>query len=514
MQTANGPAPSESPGADISASPAEQSDKRTTSDSDARPPVVQIERVSKQFRGVAALRGVSLNIERGEIFGLLGPNGAGKSTLLKLLLGFLHSDSGAVKLFGSTDLTRAHARIGYLPEQPSYHGNFSGREYVQFQARLAGLSARDARTMAARALKRVGLEEAANRRIRTYSKGMKQRLGLAVAVYACGDTPPELLVLDEPASGLAPEGQVAVREVLLDCNRLGSTILLCSHQLTEVERICSQVGILRGGRLVALTRLDDQSRAVIVAAPRPRALELSTFLIEYLRNLHPAVIVKGGLVEDERLYVSLPTGDDVPHAAAMKAAAIKAMVDARWDIISLHVENRDLESIYLQAVRPSRKDAATPDPAGGKSLEAAATAEAEPAEVAATEVAATEVAAAEGEQPQPGIVDADGAGALVDAAHTIGTEADEPGQPEGVEVVPPIQPLPVRPVSPNGSAAVSQDAVAPPVEISAGEVPATGMRSGPSTAPLPPLPASIASEADAGPQDSWVRDLRREGEEH
>ncbi|HYP18545.1 MAG TPA: ATP-binding cassette domain-containing protein, partial [Chloroflexia bacterium] len=405
-------------------------------------------------------------------------------------------------------------------EQPSYHGNFSGREYVQFQARLTGLSARDAKTMAARALKRVGLEEAANRRIRTYSKGMKQRLGLAVAVYACGDTPPELLVLDEPASGLAPEGQVAVREVLLDCNRLGSTILLCSHQLTEVERICSQVGILRGGRLVALTRLDDQSRAVIVAAPRPRALELSTFLIEYLRNLHPAVLVKGGLVEDERLYVSLPTGDDVPHAAAMKAAAIKAMVDARWDILSLHVENRDLESIYLQAVRPSRKDAATPDPAGGKSLEAAATAEDAPAEVAATEVALTEAAltevepAVDGEQPQPGIVDADGAGATADAVPTIGTEADEPGQPEVVEVVPPIQPLPVRPVSPNGSAAASQDAVALPVETSAGEVPATGMRSGPSTAPLPPLPASIASEADAGPQDSWVRDLRREGEEH
>ncbi|HVF99804.1 MAG TPA: ATP-binding cassette domain-containing protein [Chloroflexia bacterium] len=482
-----------------------------TTESHARPPVVQIERVSKQFRGVAALRGVSLNIERGEIFGLLGPNGAGKSTLLKLLLGFLHTDSGAVKLFGSTDLTRAHARIGYLPEQPSYHGNFSGREYVEFQARLAGLSARDARTMAARALKRVGLEEAANRRIRTYSKGMKQRLGLAVAVYACGDTPPELLVLDEPASGLAPEGQVAVREVLLDCNRLGSTILLCSHQLTEVERICSQVGILRGGRLVGLTRLDDQSRAVIVAAPRPRALELSAYLIEYLRNLHPAVLVKGGLVEDERLYVSLPTGDDVPHAAAMKAAAIKAMVDARWDILSLHVENRDLESIYLQAVRPPRKDAATPDQAGGKSVEAVATAEVTPAEVAPTEV----TPAGEAEQPQSGAVEAgDDAGATAPAAQTIGTEAVEAGYPEPVEVVSQIQPLPVRPVSPNGSAAASQDAVVLPVATSDGEAPATGMRSGPSTAPLPPLPESIASEADAGPQDSWVRDLRREGEEH
>ncbi|HEX8220223.1 MAG TPA: ATP-binding cassette domain-containing protein [Chloroflexia bacterium] len=510
MQPPNGPALSESPGADISATPAEQSDKRTTTESNARLPIVQIERVSKQFRGVAALRGVSLSIERGEIFGLLGPNGAGKSTLLKLLLGFLHADAGAVKLFGSTDLTRAHARIGYLPEQPSYHGNFSGREYVEFQARLAGLSARDARTVTTRALKRVGLEEAANRRIRTYSKGMKQLLGLAVAVYACGDTPPELLVLDEPASGLAPEGQVAVREVLLDSNRLGSTILLCSHQLTEVERICSQVGILRGGRLVGLTRLDDKSRAVIVAAPRPRALELSTFLIEYLRNLHPAVIVKGGLVEDERLFVSLPTGDDVPHAAAMKAAALKAMVDARWDILSLHVEDRDLESIYLQAVRPPRKDAATTHQAGSKSVEAATIART--AEIAPVE----EAPAVEGEQPQPGIVDATGgAGLTADADAPVGTEAVEAGQPGPVEVAPPIQPLPVRPVSPNGSAAAPQgDEVGLPVEAAAGEAPAPLMRSGPSTAPLPPLPESIGSEAAAGQEDSWARDLRREGEEH
>jgi ABC-2 type transport system ATP-binding protein len=512
MQSANSPASVEGIPLDLPATPAEQGGNPTTIASDAQPPVVQIERVSKQFRGVAALRSVSLNIGRGEIFGLLGPNGAGKSTLLKLLLGFLHSDSGSIKLFGSTDLTRSHARIGYLPEQPRYHGNFSGREYVEFQARLAGLSTRDARAITSRALKRVGLEEAANRRIRTYSKGMKQRLGLAVAVYASGDSPPELLVLDEPASGLAPEGQTAVREVLLDSNRLGSTILLCSHQLTEVERICSQVGILRGGRLVALTRLDDQSRAVIVAAPRPRALELAAFLIEYLRNLHPAVIVKGGLAEGERLMVSLPTGDDVPHAAAMKAAAIKAIVDARWDIISLHVEDRDLESIYLQAVRPPRKDAATSDQAGGRALEVVTTTEAAPVEVTPV---------VEGEQPQLGAVGAAvDAGTIPDEAREVGTEAVASAQPEPVEGevevegVAPIQPLPVRPVSPNGSAAVSQEVAGLPVEAPAVEAAATGMRSGPSTAPLPPLPDSIASQPEAPPDDPWVRDLRREGEEH
>ncbi len=313
---------------------------------------------------MGALRNVSFDIGRGEIFGLLGPNGAGKSTLLKLLLGFLNPDGGTVRLFGSSDLTASHARIGYLPEQPRYHSNFTGREYLEFQSRLAGLSGRDAKTVAARALKTGGLEDAGRRRIRTYSKGMRQRLGLAVAVSAGGDTPPELLILDEPASGLAPEGQAAIREVLLECRKQGSTILLCSHQLTEVERICSQVGILRAGRLVALTALHDESRVMITATPRPRAMELAPHLVEYLEHLHPSVAIKGGVQPEEPLYVSLPTGPSVAHSAALKAAAIRAIVDALWDITAVRVEHRDLESIYLQAVRPSTKEAGKPDQNG------------------------------------------------------------------------------------------------------------------------------------------------------
>ncbi len=197
-------------------------------------PVISMEKVSKSFRNVAALRNVSLSIEPGEIYGLLGPNGAGKSTVLKLLLGFLMPDSGKVRLFGSSDLARAHTRLGYLPEQPRYHTNFTGREYLALHARLRGLKAESASGATERLIEAVGLKDAAARRIKTYSKGMRQRLGLAVALMTGTGAPPELLVLDEPASGLAPEGQVAVREVILDCKRQGTTVLLCSHQLTEV----------------------------------------------------------------------------------------------------------------------------------------------------------------------------------------------------------------------------------------------------------------------------------------
>jgi ABC-2 type transport system ATP-binding protein len=445
-------------------------------------PVVEIERVSKQFRGVQALRGVSFNIERGEIFGLLGPNGAGKSTLLKLLMGFLEPDSGSVRLFGSDDLTKAHAHIGYLPEQPRYHLNFSGREYLEFQCRLAGLRSPDAHTVAARALKMVGIEEAANRRIRTYSKGMRQRLGLAVAVCVGGDSPPELLVLDEPASGLAPEGQVAVREVLLECRRQGSTILLCSHQLTEVERICSRVGILRAGRLVTLAPLHDESRVLIVASPRPRALEVAPALIQYLEELHPSVAIKGGEREDEPLMVSLPTGSSVPHAAALKAAAIRAIVDGLWDITSVHVEHRDLETIYLQAVRPPSKSS---DDNGS------------PAAIAASDEPAALEPVALSPEATPG-------GAAAQASDTPATE--EPPPVAAVQDNWPVAlpPLPVRPLSSNGASssagATTQDG--------------TKARTGPSTSPLPPLPEAGEAHSQAeGALDSWGRDLRRNGEE-
>ncbi len=327
------------------------------------PPIISIEQVGKRFNNVVALREVSLVIERGEMFGLLGPNGAGKSTLLKLLLGFLRPDEGGIRLFGSTDLTRAHARLGYLPERPRYHGNFTGREYLRFHAGLEGLEG-NAKRAADGVLEAVGLGGAANRRIKTYSKGMLQRLGLAVALLNGKGEPPELLVLDEPASGLDPEGQVAIRDLILDCKRRGSTVLLCSHQLTEVERICSHVGVLRGGRLVTKAYLAGSQRVNITGVPRNGAVEIASYLIEYLRKLDPGVRITGGQSESDPLHVSLPTGDDASRAAAIKAAALKAMIDGRWDITSVHIESKELETLYLQAVQP-------PVPAPEKSADGA-----------------------------------------------------------------------------------------------------------------------------------------------
>jgi ABC-2 type transport system ATP-binding protein len=310
-------------------------------------PIIKTERLSKRLRGVQALRNLSITVRPGEVYGLVGAQGAGKSTLAHLILGFLRPDGGTMRLFGSENIDRARARIGYLPERPRYHSNFTGRDYLRFHAELSGLKGRDAQLVVGRVADSVGLGDAARKLVRGYSKPVRQRLGLAVALLAGGSEPPELLVLDEPATGLDDEVGATFREVVLDCKGRGSTVLICSRELTQVERVCTSLGILRAGRLLLQTHIDESPRVHLVAVAREGAEEILPDLQQYLHNLHPSAAVRSS---GERLHVVLPGGPDIPHATAMKAAALRAMVDAQWDIISVYTENRDLESLFMQAV--------------------------------------------------------------------------------------------------------------------------------------------------------------------
>ncbi|HKP52991.1 MAG TPA: ABC transporter ATP-binding protein [Chloroflexia bacterium] len=315
-------------------------------------PVIRTERLTKRIRGGYIVRNVSMSVKPGEVYGLIGGQGAGKSTLTQLLLGFLHPDGGTVRLFGSESLRRARARVGYLPEKPRYHGNFTGRGYLRFHGELSGLKGREAQLVADRVADTVGLGQAARKLIGGYSKAARQKLGLAVALLAGGAEPPELLVLDEPATGHDEEIATLFRDVVLDCKARGSTVLVCSRELTLVERACTSVGILRAGRLLVQTHIDESPRTHLVGVAREGAGEILTHLTDYLNRLHPSVLVRGGASEGEHLHVVLPAGPGVAHAVAMKAAALRAMVDARWDIVSVYTENRDLESLFLQAVPP------------------------------------------------------------------------------------------------------------------------------------------------------------------
>ncbi len=213
---------------------------------------VTLDAVDRRFGAVHALKALSLTVAPGEVLGLLGHNGAGKSTLMKLVLGILAPSSGVVTVLGHDPRGRGardlRLQLGYLPENVSFYDNLSGREVLRYFARLKRVAVRDAD----RLLERVGLGEAAGRRVRTYSKGMRQRLGLAQALLG----QPRLLLLDEPTVGLDP---MAVQDVygMIDTLRgNGTSVILSSHVLPGVERHIDRVAILCQGRLLASGTID------------------------------------------------------------------------------------------------------------------------------------------------------------------------------------------------------------------------------------------------------------------
>ncbi|MFA6092803.1 MAG: ABC transporter ATP-binding protein [Elusimicrobiota bacterium] len=208
----------------------------------------------KYSRGV---RGLHLNIEQGEIFGLLGLNGQGKTTTLKLSLGLLEPTAGTVRVFGQDPFEpAARAQLGYLPELPYFYPHLSPREALGFYARLSKVPRKSLRRRIDDALADVGLLAAADRRASEFSKGMLQRLGLAQAMLHR----PKLYVLDEPVSGLDPLAVHDIRNMLAKLNTQGATILLASHSISEVERLCRRVGILVEGRLARILTSADWAK--------------------------------------------------------------------------------------------------------------------------------------------------------------------------------------------------------------------------------------------------------------
>jgi len=201
-----------------------------------------------------AVDGLNLNVQAGEVFGFLGPNGAGKTTTMNVLLGFVNATSGSASIFG-VDIRQpiARQRIGYLPELTYYYKFLNTEELLRFYARIFQIprSQREARIDAV--LKLVELESARKRLIKTYSKGMQQRVGLAQALI----NNPDLLILDEPTSGLDPIGRMKVREIIERLKGEGKTVFFSSHELGEVETVCDRVAILNQGQLKVEGRVHD-----------------------------------------------------------------------------------------------------------------------------------------------------------------------------------------------------------------------------------------------------------------
>jgi ABC-2 type transport system ATP-binding protein len=298
--------------------------------------ILRLENVTKVFevglrrKRVRAVDDLTLTVNEGEVFGFVGPNGAGKTTTIKMLMGLIFPTSGQAFVFDAPIPSQAaKSRIGYLPEHPAWYEFLTGAEALRFFAELAGVAPADRRRRCAELLGLVGLADAADRQLRKYSKGMQQRLGIAQALV--GD--PDLVVLDEPMSGLDPLGRKEMRDLMLELKRRGKTVFFSTHILPDVETLCDRVGVILGGRLRDVGRIDD------LLAANVRAVELTA-------TVPPAAcgaLSRGKVLSAEADRVTA-TFDD--PAAADEAVA--AVVRGGGRVISLTSHRETLEDFFVR----------------------------------------------------------------------------------------------------------------------------------------------------------------------
>jgi len=221
---------------------------------------VAVEGLTKVFpvpfrrKSITAVRDLNLRVEAGEVYGLLGPNGSGKSTTLKIILGLAWPTRGRTEIFGrDSSLVESRQAVGFLPENPYFYKFLTGEETLRFFGKLCRVNGSRLKSRVRELLELVGLTNARDQRLSTYSKGMLQRIGLAQALI----NEPKLVVLDEPTAGVDPAGSRDIRNLIVDLKQCGITVLLSSHLLTQVQEICDRVGILARGVLVREGRLEE-----------------------------------------------------------------------------------------------------------------------------------------------------------------------------------------------------------------------------------------------------------------
>ncbi len=290
-------------------------------------PVITTRALTKQFGSVRAVDGVSLDVRAGDIYGFLGANGSGKTTTVRMLLGLVLATSGEIDLFGGRMPAQARTllpRIGALIEGPAAYGHLSGRANLALLDASGPNHGRASRARRIEAvLEQVGLAGVGRKRVKAYSLGMRQRLGLAAALL----TEPELLILDEPTNGLDPQGIHEIRELLLTLHANGTTVFLSSHLLAEIEQMCTRIGVLDRGRLVIedeLAHLRAPTGRTIVHTPTPAAA---------VRALNGRVVAQDG----QRLVVAGGDPAETNHL----------LVSAGVPVTELVAERPSLEEVIL-----------------------------------------------------------------------------------------------------------------------------------------------------------------------
>lgn len=304
--------------------------------------VVEVDRLEKRYqsgfllRSVQAVRDISFKVEAGQVFGFLGPNGAGKTTTIRVLMGLIRATSGTVKLFGQPAPSRtARARIGFLPESPYFYDYLTVTELLDLAGRLCGVPSAERRKRADELISLVGLQKARNIRLKKYSKGMLQRAGIAQSLIA----DPELVIYDEPMSGLDPVGRKEVRDIIRGLGERGKTVMFSSHILADVEMICDHVAFVAGGEVRSSGSLSELVDTTVhgfdISLATP--VEFSDAAVAELAGL--ADTVRRG---DRELSVMLGADADA-DAFLEKARALGARVR------SVEPRHQTLEDLFLAA---------------------------------------------------------------------------------------------------------------------------------------------------------------------
>ncbi len=301
--------------------------------------MIKVRGLNKHFGGFQALHDVSLNVEKGDIYGFIGHNGAGKSTTISILTGLAKPDSGtcivngmdACKIVNPSDLN-----IGYLPEDPRFYKWMTARETLRYLYEASGKKNNSAKIN--EILEWIGLEESADRKVGGFSRGMKQRLGIGAALV----NDPELLFLDEPSSALDPEGRGDVLRLIKDLRNMGKTVFFSTHILNDVERICNKVGILVKGRIVKEDRLDIIQKENIL--PIFDIETENAISKENADKLEKLDCVKSIQIFDNRIQVLTKGSGDCGKQLYGYFSAIDT------NVISFSLRKNDLEDIFLEEV--------------------------------------------------------------------------------------------------------------------------------------------------------------------
>jgi len=297
--------------------------------------VIEAKNLTKRYDGVAVVDGISFSVARGEIFGLLGPNGAGKTTTILMLLGLSDISDGQARVLGHDPAREPLAvkrQVGYLPDQIGFYDGLSAADNLRYTARLMGLERAEREQRIRTSLGHVGLADVADNRVSTFSRGMRQRLGIAEILMKEA----QIAILDEPTSGLDPQATVELLEIIRDLKKQGVSVLLSSHLLERVQSVCDRVALFNQGKIALIGTVSELGREVLGGGFRVEVEAEGQGLAERIAAIPGVQQVEPAGANRLRL---LATGDVRPEAAA-------AVVAAGGRLLRLSVEEPSLEAIY------------------------------------------------------------------------------------------------------------------------------------------------------------------------